>query len=119
MPICGGTGLAAPDLVTPKTVADDSLTPALAGRSAELQLAARQERYDRAGSTTGSKIAAQFFVGDCLSLRASWGTSFQAPSVLQAASNTSSRTLGMFATSSRIPSTAWRSMIQCPDSQYV
>jgi len=60
---------------------------------AELQLAARHERYDRAGGSTDPKIAAQFFANDWLSLRASWGTSFQAPSVFQAAGNTSSRTL--------------------------
>ena len=63
------------------------------GDRAELQLAARHERYDRAGSTTDPKIAAQFFATDWLSLRASWGTSFQAPSVFQAAGNISSRTL--------------------------
>ena len=63
------------------------------GDRAELQLAARHERYDRAGNSTDPKIAAQFFATDRLSLRASWGTSFQAPSVFQAAGNTSSRTL--------------------------
>ena len=63
------------------------------GDRAELQLAARHERYDQAGSTTDPKIAAQFFASDWLSLRASWGTSFQAPSVFQAAGNRSSRTL--------------------------
>ena len=63
------------------------------GDRAELQLAARHERYDRAGGSTDPKIAAQFFANDWLSLRASWGTSFQAPSVFQAAGNTSSRTL--------------------------
>ena len=63
------------------------------GDRAELQLAARHERYDRAGDTTDPKIAARVSVHDRLSLRASWGTSFQAPSVFQAAGNTSSRTL--------------------------
>ena len=63
------------------------------GDRAELQLAARHERYDQAGSSTDPKIAAQFFASDRVSLRASWGTSFQAPSVFQAAGNTSSRTL--------------------------
>ena len=63
------------------------------GDRAELQLAARHERYDQAGSTTDPKIAAQFFANDWLSLRASWGTSFQAPSVFQAAGNTSARTI--------------------------
>ena len=60
---------------------------------AELQLAARHERYDKAGSSTDPKVAAQFFVNERLSLRASWGTSFQAPSVFQAAGNASSRTI--------------------------
>ena len=63
------------------------------GYRAELQLAVRHERYEQAGSTTDPKIAAQFLVNDRLSLRASWGTSFQAPSVFQTAGNTSSRTL--------------------------
>ena len=54
------------------------------GDRAELQLAARHERYEQAGSSTDPKIAAQFFATDRLSLRASWGTSFQAPSVFQA-----------------------------------
>ena len=63
------------------------------GERAELQLAARHESYDQAGSTTDPKIAAQFFARDWLSLRASWGTSFQAPSVFQVAGNTSARTL--------------------------
>ncbi len=63
------------------------------GDRAELQLAARHERYDEAGSTTDPKIAAQFFANDWLSLRASWGTSFQAPSVFQVSGNTSARTI--------------------------
>ena len=63
------------------------------GDRAELQIAARHEQYDRAGGSTDPKIAAQIFATDRLSLRASWGTSFQAPSVFQAAGNTSSRTL--------------------------
>ena len=63
------------------------------GDRAELQVATRHERYRTAGGTTDPKIAAQIFANDWLSLRASWGTSFQAPSVFQAAGNTSSRTL--------------------------
>ena len=63
------------------------------GERAELQVAVRHERYDDAGSSTDPKIAGQFLVNDRLSVRASWGTSFQAPSVFQAAGNTSSRTL--------------------------
>ncbi|MCY4566367.1 MAG: TonB-dependent receptor [Gammaproteobacteria bacterium] len=50
------------------------------GERAELQLAVRHERYRHAGNSTDPKIAAQFFASDSLSLRASWGTSFQAPS---------------------------------------
>ena len=57
------------------------------GDRAELQLAARHERYDRAGGSTDPKIAAQLFANHWLSLRASWGTSFQA------AGNSSSHTL--------------------------
>ena len=63
------------------------------GDRVELQLAARHERYDQAGASTDPKIAGRFAVSDRLSVRASWGTSFQAPSVFQAAGNTSSRTL--------------------------
>ncbi len=63
------------------------------GDRTELQLAARHERYDHAGGSTDPKIAVQFFANNWLSLRASWGTSFQAPSVFQAAGNKSSRTL--------------------------
>ena len=63
------------------------------GDRAELQLAARHERYDTAGSTTDPKVAAQFFASDWLSLRASWGTSFQAPSAFQVAGNISARTI--------------------------
>lgn len=63
------------------------------GSRAELQLAARHESYDQAGSTTDPKLAGQFFINEALSLRFSWGTSFQAPSVFQIAGNSSSRTL--------------------------
>ena len=63
------------------------------GDRAEVQFAARHERYDVAGGTTDPKVAAQFFVDERLSLRASWGTSFQAPSVFQVAGNASSRTI--------------------------
>ena len=63
------------------------------GDRAEVQFAARHERYDVAGGTTDPKVAAQFFVNERLSLRASWGTSFQAPSVFQVAGNASSRTI--------------------------
>ena len=63
------------------------------GERTELQLAARHERYDEAGGTTDPKVAMRFLALDWLSLRASWGTSFQAPSVFQVAGNTSARTL--------------------------
>ena len=63
------------------------------GDRADVQLAARHERYDEAGSSTDPKVAARFLVNDMLSLRASWGTSFQAPSVFQVAGNASSRTI--------------------------
>ena len=69
----------------------ESLLPV--GSIAELQLALRHESYDRAGATTDPKIGTQVFLGDRLSLRASWGTSFQAPSVFQTAGNTTARTL--------------------------
>ena len=69
----------------------ETLTPM--GDRAEVQLAARHERYDEAGNSTDPKLAARFLVNDVLSLRASWGTSFQAPSVFQVAGNASSRTL--------------------------
>ena len=63
------------------------------GDRGELQLAARHERYDQAGNSTDPKIAGRLRINDWLSLRGSWGTSFQAPSVFQAAGNISSRTL--------------------------
>ena len=63
------------------------------GDRAELQVAARHERYKKVGSSTDPKIAVQIFLNEWLSLRSSWGTSFQAPSVFQVAGNTSSRTL--------------------------
>ena len=47
----------------------------------ELQLAVRHEDYQDAGSTTDPKLAAQVRATDWLSLRGSWGTSFQAPSI--------------------------------------
>ena len=63
------------------------------GERAELQISARHEKYDQAGDSTDPKIAGQLFLSDRVSMRASWGSSFQAPSVFQAAGNTSSRTL--------------------------
>ena len=69
----------------------ESLIPI--GGIAEVQLALRHENYDQAGATTDPKIGMQFFASHWLSLRASWGTSFQAPSVFQTAGNTTARTL--------------------------
>ncbi|MCY4214039.1 MAG: TonB-dependent receptor [Gammaproteobacteria bacterium] len=54
----------------------------------ELQLALRHEDYGDAGSTTDPKLATQIRATDWLSLRGSWGTSFQAPSIYQSAGNT-------------------------------
>ena len=63
------------------------------GNLAELQLAVRHEDYGGGVATTDPKIAGQLFVAEWLSLRGSWGTSFQAPSLFQVAGNTSGRTL--------------------------
>ena len=63
------------------------------GQFAELQLAVRHEDYGKGGATTDPKVATQVFVTDWLSLRGSWGTSFQTPSLFQAAGNNSGRTL--------------------------
>ncbi len=59
----------------------------------ELQVALRHESYDVAGSTTDPKISAQIRASDSISLRGSWGTSFQAPSLRQLAGATSNGTL--------------------------
>lgn len=60
---------------------------------AEIQVAARHEKYRSAGSSTDPKIAGQLFLTDRLSARVSWGSAFQAPSVFQVSGNSSSRTL--------------------------
>jgi iron complex outermembrane receptor protein len=58
---------------------------------AEIQLALRQEDYGGSvGSTTDPKVAFEFNATDWLGFRGSWGTSFQAPTVRQTASATSS-----------------------------
>lgn len=60
----------------------------------ELQAALRFEEYgDQGGSTLDPKIAAKLDVTDSLSLRASWGTSFQAPSIRQVAGIVSTATI--------------------------
>ena len=57
----------------------------------ELQLAVRREDYGgNVGSTTDPKISLELRPTDWLSLRSSWGTSFQAPTVRQTATASSS-----------------------------
>ena len=57
----------------------------------ELQLAVRREDYGGSiGDTTDPKVAFEFRPLDWLGFRGSWGTSFQAPTVRQTASATSS-----------------------------
>lgn len=63
------------------------------GHWAELQFAARYEKYDKAGSTTDPKISLRVFAADWLEFRGSYGTSFQAPSVFQTAGNVTAKTL--------------------------
>lgn len=61
------------------------------GNEFELQLAVRREDYGGAiGDTTDPKIAFNWQPLDWLGFRGSWGTSFQAPTVRQTASATSS-----------------------------
>ncbi len=57
---------------------------------AEVQLAVRNEDYGDGISTTDPKISFEFDFNDALGLRGSWGTSFQAPTVRQTASASSS-----------------------------
>ena len=57
----------------------------------ELQFAVRREDYGgRIGATTDPKVAFEYRPLDWLGFRGSWGTSFQAPTVRQTASATSS-----------------------------
>ncbi len=57
----------------------------------ELQLAVRREDYGGSiGDTTDPKVAFEYRPNDWLGFRGSWGTSFQAPTVRQTASATSS-----------------------------
>lgn len=54
----------------------------------------RYEDFDeQGGDTTDPKIAAKFDLTDAVSLRASWGTSFQAPSIRQVSSVVSTATV--------------------------
>jgi len=60
----------------------------------EVQGAVRYEDFgDQGGDTTDPKLAVKFDANDNLSLRASWGTSFQAPSIKQVAGVISSATI--------------------------
>src|SRR6185312_3240034 len=51
------------------------------GRSFDLSLAARFERYSDFGDTTNPKVGFNWGLTDALSLRGSWGTSFRAPNL--------------------------------------
>lgn len=57
----------------------------------EVQVALRHEDYgdDQGGSTTDPKVAARLDATDWLSVRGSWGTSFQAPTLRQSTTATS------------------------------
>lgn len=60
----------------------------------EIQTAIRYEDFgDQGGDTTDPKIAAKFDISETLALRASFGTSFQAPSIRQVAGVVSSATI--------------------------
>jgi len=56
----------------------------------EIQLAVRNEDYGGGVSTTDPKISVEFGLTDFLSVRGSFGSSFQAPTVRQTASSSSS-----------------------------
>lgn len=61
------------------------------GDDIELQLALRQEDYGGSiGSTTDPKVSFEWMPLEGLGIRGSWGTSFQAPTVRQTATATSS-----------------------------
>ncbi len=49
----------------------------------DVQLAVRHEDYDDFGTTTNPKVSARYQPTDSLMLRASWGTGFRAPSLVQ------------------------------------
>ena len=60
----------------------------------ELQAALRFEDYgDQGGDTLDPKVSGKFDITDNFALRASWGTSFQAPSIRQVAGVVSSATI--------------------------
>ena len=56
----------------------------------EIQLAIRNEDYGEGVSTTDPKVSFEFGVGDNFGFRGSWGSSFQAPTVRQTGSASSS-----------------------------
>jgi len=56
----------------------------------EIQLAVRNEDYGHGVSTTDPKVSFEFGLGDNFGIRASYGTSFQAPTVRQTSSASSS-----------------------------
>ena len=60
------------------------------GDIGEVQLAVRNEDYGAGVSTTDPKVSFEFGVGENIGVRASWGTSFQAPTVRQTGRATSS-----------------------------
>ncbi|MFT5500446.1 MAG: iron complex outermembrane receptor protein [Woeseiaceae bacterium] len=60
------------------------------GDIGEVQLAVRNEDYGGGVSTTDPKISVEFGLGENVGVRASWGTSFQAPTVRQVGRATSS-----------------------------
>jgi len=60
----------------------------------EIGLAIRYEDYgDQGGDTTDPKVSMKYDLTDALSFRASWGTSFQAPSIRQVAGAVSTATI--------------------------
>ena len=60
------------------------------GDIGEIQVAVRNEDYGDGVSTTDPKFSAEFGLTDNIGVRASWGTSFQAPTVRQLGRATSS-----------------------------
>lgn len=64
------------------------------GEHVDVQLAARHEDYGGSvGSTTDPKISAEIRPADWMSVRSSWGTSFQAPTIRQIEGTTSNSSL--------------------------
>ncbi|MGY8795285.1 MAG: TonB-dependent receptor plug domain-containing protein, partial [Woeseiales bacterium] len=80
------------------------------GDLGELQLAVRNEDYGDGVSTTDPKISFEAGLTDSIGFRASWGTSFQAPTVRQLGRATSSAFIDD-------PATAQGSISVCTDTQ--